>query len=220
MGQLKKFISGNHQKAARNYQERAQDDKPKLSTLSKKFDLEYWDGERNTGYGGYVDDGRWDAFSSKLISEYNLSSESSILDIGCGKGFLLNTFQQKLPHSQLKGIDISKYAIDQSPANIKPFLELGAVENIKIEPNSYDLVISLNTLHNLELPDLYTSLKKIEQAKKKNAYICVESYRNENEKWNLMRWQLTCECFYTPKEWLWIFDQAGYTGDYEFIYFE
>jgi protein-L-isoaspartate(D-aspartate) O-methyltransferase len=220
MGVLKNYIHSNHTRTLRNYQDRASNEKPILATIAKKFDFEYWDGDRNTGYGGYLDDGRWEAFSSKIISDYQLPQNSSILDIGCGKGFLLNAFQKKLYNSRLKGIDISQYAINHAHPEIKPFLELNSAQAFSEEPHSYDLVLSINTLHNLELPELIFSLKNIESLSKSHSYICVESYRNENEKWNLMRWQLTCECFYSPREWLWIFETSGYTGDYEFIYFE
>ena len=85
--------------------------------------------------------------------------------------------------------------------------------------NSFDLVISINTLHNLDTYELDKALREMERVGK-NKYLCVESYRNEDEKVNLMYWQLTCEGFYTPKEWEWWFDLTGYTGDHSFIYFE
>jgi protein-L-isoaspartate(D-aspartate) O-methyltransferase len=132
MGQLKSFLQSNHHETARNYQERATDLKPEQALLSKKFDFEYWDGERNTGYGGYKDDGRWNKISSAIIEEYQLTPHASILDIGCGKGFLLNAFKQNLTHPQLKGIDISPYAIMHSAPDIRPILEQNSAQSFQV----------------------------------------------------------------------------------------
>ena len=63
-------------------------------------------------------------------------------------------------------------------------------------------------------------MKEIERVSRGNKYLCVEGYRNEREKVNLMYWQLTCRAFHTPLEWLFVFNQAGYKGDHEFITFE
>jgi SAM-dependent methyltransferase len=220
MGQLIELLTNNHVKTKRDYHARSVEEKPIYAALAKKFDYNYWDGSREIGYGGYTDDGRWHVVAQKLLELYNPPQKASILDIGCGKGFLLKELILQRPDLVIKGLDISSYAIEHSPSIIKPFLELGKAEKLDLKKDSWDLIISLNTLHNLELPDLVTALKSIELANNGASYICVESYRNEHEKWNLMRWQLTCEAFYTPKEWKWIFSLANYSGDYEFIFFE
>jgi SAM-dependent methyltransferase len=220
MGQIKDFITSNHLKTKRDYHARSVNEKPVFATLAKKFDKDYWDGPREIGYGGYKDDGRWSGVAEKFLTFYNPSENASILDIGCGKGFLLNQLKIQRPDLKIKGVDVSAYALDNAPSSIRPFLEIGSAENVNFDKDSFDLVVSLNTLHNLELPDLVSALKKIENCSKGNSYLCVESYRSEQEKWNLMRWQLTCEAFYTPREWEWIFSLANYTGDYEFIFFE
>ena len=86
--------------------------------------------------------------------------------------------------------------------------------------NSFDFVYSITTLHNLYIYDLAKALQEISRVSKKHAYIVVESYRNEHEKTNLLYWQLTCECLFTPKEWAWLFKQNNYQGDSSFIFFE
>ena len=219
MGEIINFITQNHIKTKRDYNSRAVEKKPIYAEKAKKFDHDYWDGPREIGYGGYKDDGRWVKVAEKILAHYDLPLNASVLDIGCGKGFLLKHLKVLRSDLTILGIDISRYAIEQSDDEISSFLKVGNAENLILEDNSFDLIISLNTLHNLELPELVNSLKIIAKASKKS-FICVESYRNENEKWNLMRWQLTCEAFYTPKEWEWIFTSSGYVGDYEFIYFE
>ncbi len=218
------FMSSLHKSTKRNYLDRVNDaefPKAKAALLAKKFDFDYWDGDRRINYGGYkYIPSRWDKVIKKMINFYNLNSNSKILDIGCGKGFLLYDFKKILPKCEVYGIDISKYAIDNSKQEIKSNLILGSSTELPWEDNYFDLVISINTFHNLFCYDLEKSLKEIERVSKENKYICVESYRNEEEKTNLLYWQVTCESFYTPEEWKWWFDFTKYSGDYSFIYFE
>lgn len=220
MGQLVSLLTANHASTKRDYAARAGEDKPNNSMIAKKFDFDYWDGDRNTGYGGYKDDGRWKNIASRFLNHYSLPECGSVLDIGCGKGFFLKELKNSRTDLAIRGVDISEYAISNASPEVREFLTVGQAEALPHKAGSFDLVVSMNTLHNLQLPDLFETLKKIESIQKKYSYICVESYRNEMEKWNLMRWQLTCECFFTPKEWTWIFEKAGYTGDFEFIFFE
>jgi protein-L-isoaspartate(D-aspartate) O-methyltransferase len=155
-----------------------------------------------------------------MIKHYKLNSNSKILDVGCGKGFLLHEFKKLLPNCEVKGLDISSYAIKNAKDEVKNNLVLGHANSLPFENSYFDLIISLNTLHNLYCFDLKKSLSEIERVGKANKYICVESYRNEYERINLLYWQVTCECFFTPEEWKWWFDLSGYKGDYSFIYFE
>ena len=133
---------------------------------------------------------------------------------------MLYDFTKILPNAEVSGIDISNYAINNSPQKIKDNLIVGSATNLPWKDNYFDLVISINTLHCLHSFDLFSSLKEMERVGKKNKYLCIESYRNEIEKANLLYWQVTCEAFNTPDEWLWWFDQTKYQGDYSFIYFE
>ncbi len=215
------FISSNHKKTKRNYLERVNSiNKADAAQKAKKWDFDYWDGSRDINYGGYYYDERWVPIAKKLINYYKLNNRSKILDIGCGKGFLLFELKKLLPGAHVTGIDISEYAIKNSKIEISNFLTVGNANNLPYENEEFDLVISLNTLHNLYIFDLIKSLKEIERVSKKNKYICVESYRDESEKVNLLYWQVTCECFFTTEEWKWLFKEASYNGDYSFIFFE
>jgi len=218
----KDFISQIHKKTKRNYLERVTKyNKAQCAAAAKKLDEDYWDGERQYGYGGYYYDGRWKKVAEKLIDYYKLQPGQKVLDIGCGKGFLLYDIKTLIPDIEIKGLDISKYALDHAKEEVKKYLVLGSATDLPYSDNYFDLVISINTLHYLYIYDLEKSIKEIERVKKNNnSYIVVESYRNEEEKANLLAWQLTCECFYTPNEWKWIFDKFGYSGDYSFIFFE
>ena len=155
-----------------------------------------------------------------FLDNYKLPENPKILDVGCGKGFLLYDFLKIRPDAEIYGIDISSYAIENSKKEVKENLIHGNSNNLPWEDNYFDLVISINTLHCLHCYDLEESLKEMERVGKKNKYLCVESYRNELEKANLLYWQVTCESFNTPEEWLWWFKLCKYNGDYSFIYFE
>ena len=141
------------------------------------------------------------------------------LDIGCGKGFLLYDFLKVIPNAEIHGIDISDYAIANSKPEIRDRLQVGNAINLPWDDNTFDLVVSITTLHNLHAYDLDLPFE-MERVGKQHKYLCVESYRNEQEKANLLYWQVTCEAFNTPEEWHWWFKQTNYTGDYSFIYFE
>ena len=217
------LISSLHKKTKRDYLARVNDPdfpKHKAANLAKRFDEEYWDGDRRICYGGYkYIEGRWNNVIKALIDQYKLPSNPKILDVGCGKGFFLYDFIKICPDAEVFGLDISKYAISQSPNDIRPNLVVGNATKLPWPDNFFDLVISVNTIHNLYNFDVIEALKELERVAF-NKYLCVESYRNELEKANLLYWQVTCEAFNTPDEWKWCFTNAGYTGDYSFIYFE
>jgi SAM-dependent methyltransferase len=215
------LLSKLHKSTKRDYLARVlAGNKAEFATLAKKFDLEYWDAGRDTGYGGYHYDGRWRELADTLRERYQLKSGDRILDVGCGKGFLLYELTLAVPGVEVCGIDVSGYALDRAQPDVRHFLRLANATALPFPDDSFDLVLSLNTLHNLYIQDLYRGLQEIERVGKRNKYIVMDSYRNEQEKVNLLYWQLTCECFFTPAEWEFIFKQAGYTGDYGFVYFE
>lgn len=215
------LISSLHRATARNYLQRVTEhDKAACAEVSKRFDREYFDGDRKYGYGGFRYDGRWRPFAEKLIAHYGLKPGHRVLDVGCAKGFLLHELKAALPGLEVAGLDVSAYAIEQAMDDVKPFVRVGDARTLPFPDRSFDLVLSINTLHNLYLPGLFQALREMERVGRGGKFVVMDSYRNEREKVNLLYWQLTCECFFTPDEWAWIFQQAGYTGDYDFVCFE
>jgi len=218
------LMTSLHKATHRDYLARvneAEYPKARAAALAKQWGYDYWDGDRRICYGGYkYMEGRWEKVARALVEHYGLKPGDKVLDVGCGKGFLLYDFTKVLPGLELYGLDISEYAIAHAQEEIADKLQVGNATSLPYPDDCFDLVISINALHNLHNYDLDKALREIERVGKKNKYICVESYRNENEKANLLYWQVTCEAFCTPEEWNWWFEHTGYSGDHSFIYFE
>ncbi len=218
------FLSVTHNATQRDYLARVNDPdfpKAKAAELAKQWGHDYWDGDRRINYGGYTyRPGWWQRVSDAMQQHYQLKPGHRILDVGCGKGFLLYDWTQTLPGIEVAGLDISSYALEHAKPEVQPFLTLGSAEKLPYPDDHFDLVYSINTLHNLHNFELYPALQEMQRVAKQHAYVCVESYRNETEKANLLYWQVTCEAFNSPDAWQWWFDHAGYTGDHSFIYFE
>lgn len=220
MGKLLNIVTPLHKRTERDYVGRMTDDKVSCMKIALQYGEVFWDGDRRYGYGGYQYDGRWAVVAEKLIAAYGLPATARILDVGCGKGFLLYELKKLLPEADIVGFDISEYALANAKEDIRDRLFVHqAQQPYPFGDRSFDLVISLTTLHNLKIFELKAALKEIERVGMKK-YVTVEGYRNAAELFNLECWALTCASFYTPDEWVWLFEEYGYSGDYEFIYFE
>jgi len=221
MGDLVNFVTPLHKATERAYIDRMIDDKVNCMLKAKEYEFDYWDGDRRFGYGGYKYlAGRWKPVAEAFIDKYGLTNNSSVLDVGCGKAYLLYELKLLLPDLQVKGFDISKHGLNEAKENLKEDLFFHQAQDpYPFEDNAFDLVISLGCLHNLRIFELKTALGEIERVGK-SGYVMLESYRNELEQFNLQCWALTCESFFDKEEWEWIYNHFGYTGDYEFIYFE
>jgi cyclopropane fatty-acyl-phospholipid synthase-like methyltransferase len=207
MGKLVNYATSLHKATKRAYIDRMVDDKVSCMIKAKEYEFDYWDGDRRFGYGGYkYMPGRWKVVAETLIKNYGLTNSSSILDVGCGKGFLLYEMKLLLPDLRVVGFDASKHGIANAKEEISKNLFIHQAQTkYPFKDSEFDLVISLG--------------KEIERVGK-NGYLMLESYRSEQELFNLECWALTCESFFDPEEWKWIYSHFGYSGDYEFIYFE
>jgi SAM-dependent methyltransferase len=221
MGQLKNFITPLHEGTKRDYLFRMQDDKVHCMNVASEYEYDYWDGNRRYGYGGYrFIEGRWTPVAQSLITNYGLSDSSSILDIGCGKGYLIHEIKTLLPGCRVLGLDISRHGLDSATPLVKDHVTYhDARLELPFHDNEFDLAISLGAFHNFRLMELKVALSEIQRVGK-NGYLMIESYNNTEELFNLQCWALTAKSFLDPDEWIWLFDEFGYLGDYEFIYFK
>ena len=223
MGTLVELVTPLHKKTSRDYLARMMDDKVHCMEVARQYGKDYWDGDRRYGYGGYTYDGRWKPLAQRIVDRYRLGPSASVLDAGCGKAHLLHELKQLIPDLKVLGFDPSVYGLSHAPDLIHKHLFEGFADEERtwnlFNEKQFDLVLSINVLHNLKRNVLQIALSGIQRVGKE-AYICVESYRNAQEQFNLQCWALTCWAFYTNDEWVSAFREYGYTGDYEFIYFE
>ena len=208
-------LLSRYPRTKRNINERAEKRTNQDISMAKKFGKEYFDGPRKQGYGGYYYRERfWTDVVKDLISHYELTEESSILDVGCAKGFMLYDFKKAIPGIKVRGIDISDYAIENAKEEVKEFLQIGDAKDLSMfKEKEFDLVISINTIHNLKFDDCKKALKEIQRVGK-NAFITNDAWRNEEEKENMLKWNLTGETYMHVEDWKRLFEEVGYTGDY------
>ena len=186
-----------------------------LSKFFYNFGKEFFDGDRNYGYGGFSYNPKfWQPVIPTFKNYWNLDSSSSVLDVGCAKGFMLYDLKKNIPGIKVNGIDISEYAIKNSLKEIKEDLIVGNATNLPYEDNSFDVVISINTVHNLDIENCAKALKEIQRVSKKHSFITVDAYRNDKEKESMYAWNLTAKTIMSVEEWVNFFDKNDYKGDY------
>lgn len=220
MGKMIEIVTPLHKATQRDCLARMVDNKVEAMIKAKEYGFDYWDGDRRYGYGGYKYlPGRWKPVAEALIERYSLQSGSKILDVGCGKGFLLYEMQLINPEIEIYGLDSSQHGLDSlHPDLVGKFHKQKAQETFPYSDKFFDLVISLGTFHNLHLPELEKAVTEVQRVGK-SGYIMVESFRNEQEMFNLECWALTAETLLSVEAWEWLYKKFSYTGDYEFIYF-
>ena len=221
MGEMVNIVTPLHQSTKRDYLARMMDNKAHCMEVALQYGPDYWDGDRRYGYGGYrFIPGRWQPVAQALIDRYHLSESSSVLDVGCGKGFLLYELKMLLPGLTVAGFDVSSHGIEGARAEVRESLIIHRAQDEYPYPDAaFDLVISLGCLHNLRLPELQIAITEIQRVGR-SGYIMLESYRSNRELFNLQCWALTAQSFFGVAEWCWLYQELGYTGDYEFIFFE
>jgi ubiquinone/menaquinone biosynthesis C-methylase UbiE len=182
--------------------------------IAQQFGREYFDGPRTQGYGGYVYDGRWKPVARRLKEHFTLGDSTRILDVGCAKGFLMHDLKELMPGAQVEGIDVSEYARDHSISSVKPFIRIGNAKDLPYPEQSFDLVLAINSIHNLEYEDCERAIREIQRVGRGKSYIVVDAYRDEQELRRLKEWILTAKTYLHVDEWCAMFDRVGYTGDH------
>jgi ubiquinone/menaquinone biosynthesis C-methylase UbiE len=205
--------------AVRDLEQRKNSKNSEIVRISRKFGFEYFDGDRKYGYGGYSYDGRWLSVATALIHEYSLKPGMRVLDVGCAKGFLVKDLILACPGLEVFGIDISSYALLNAEPDVVGRLHLGNATNLPFPDNTFDLVVSINTLHNLERDGVCKALREIERVKKQNSYVVVDSYRNPEQREIFNQWVLTAKFHDYPQGWIELFKEVHYNGDYHWTIF-
>jgi SAM-dependent methyltransferase len=208
----------NYPKAKRNLEQRAAEKTDEERSIARQFGKDFFDGDRRYGYGGYSYHSRfWEPVIPTFKEFYNLTAESRVLDVGCGKGFMLYDFARLIPGIMVAGIDISEYAIANAKEEVKPFIKVGDARELPFENDSFDLVISVTTVHNLEREGCKKSLEELERVSSGGKFITVDAYFNDEEKKRMDMWNLTALTYMHTDEWKEFFEEAGYTGDYHWF---
>jgi SAM-dependent methyltransferase len=186
--------------------------------IARRYGKEFFDGSRDHGYGGFSYNERfWTPVIPTFQNHWDLDSNSAVLDIGCAKGFMIYDMQRLIPGITIAGLDISEYAIDNSHESVKEFCQVGNAIDLPFDDNSFDVSISITTMHNLEGDELTKALQEIERVSKKGSFITVDAYRDEAQKERMMAWNLTAKTVLHVDEWKEMFDDVGYTGDYHWF---
>jgi ubiquinone/menaquinone biosynthesis C-methylase UbiE len=200
-------------KAKRNVTARIAN-KEENRAIALKFGREYFDGTREQGYGGFRYDGRWVTIAEDIVKHFSLKPGDKVLDVGCAKGFLVKDLMQVCRGIEAFGLDISDYAVKNCEPEAVGRLHLGDARSLPFPDNSFDVVLSINTIHNLDRSDCLNALKEIQRVSKRGAYIQVDAYRNPEERKLFEDWMLTAKTYGMPQDWKEIIKEAGYTGDY------
>jgi len=202
----------NYPRTKRNVAKRLIAKTPEHIKIAKQFGKVFFDGPREYGYGGYQYDGRWQPVAKDIIEHFNLQAGMKLLDIGCAKGFLIYDLMHACPGLQAYGIDISDYAINNCLPQVANNVQIGCAENLPFANNSFDAVISINTIHNLSKNKCKIAIQEIERVAPGKGYIQVDSYFTTQQKQLFLDWVLTAEYHDTPQGWKNLFKAAGYTG--------
>lgn len=205
----------NYPKAKRDLNERAAQKTEGNRAIARRFGKEFFDGERSHGYGGFQYSPRfWRPVVPTVQQFYSLQSGHSLLDVGCAKGFMLHDFAALIPGLIVKGIDVSSYAIANAIEDMQPYLQVADARELPFPDKSFDLVISINTIHNLAKEECAQALREIERVSRGKSYVMVDAYRNDAEQERMLAWNLTAKTIMHVDEWKGFFKGAEYTGDY------
>jgi len=205
----------NYPKTKRNVEERGAEKTEADRAIARKFGKDFFDGDRKHGYGGFNYFSRfWQPVIPTMKAYWNLNAASSVLDVGCAKGFMMHDMAELIPGITVKGIDVSAYAIETAMEDMKPHVQVADARKLPFTDKSFDVVISINTIHNLEKAELAVALREIERVSRGKSFITVDAWRTDEEKERMGWWNLTAKTMMHVDDWVSFFAEVGYTGDY------
>jgi SAM-dependent methyltransferase len=205
----------DYPRTKRNVEERGSTKTPEDRAIARQFGKDFFDGSRDVGYGGFNYMPRfWEPVVPTFQKHWDLKAGDSVLDVGCAKGFMMYDMQRLIPGLQVRGIDISQYAIENAKEEVREFCSVASCDELPFEDKSFDVVISITTVHNMDYEGCIRTLKEIERVSRRGSFITVDAYHNDEEKKRMEAWNLTAQTVLHVDEWREMFDKAGYTGDY------
>jgi SAM-dependent methyltransferase len=183
--------------------------------IARKFGKEFFDGDRAHGYGGFSYNARfWTPVVPAFEKHFDLKAGDSVLDVGCAKGFMMHDMARLIPGLAVKGVDVSDYAIGTALEDMREHVQVADAVSLPFPDKSFDVVISINTIHNLARADCAQALREIERVARRGAFVTVDAYRDEDERRRMEAWNLTAKTIMHVDQWKAFFDEVGYTGDY------
>ena len=205
----------NYPKSKRNLDKRLSEKSTEIVKIAREFGKEFFDGDRKFGYGGLSYNPKyWTNVVQDFVEYYKIKQDAKVLDVGCAKGYMIYDFKRQYPQLDLYGIDISEYAIENCHPKVKKNLKVGDAKNLEFEDNYFDLVISINTVHNLELEDCIASINEISRVSKGNSFLTVDAYNTDKEKDRMFKWNLTAKTIMSTNDWKDTFKKIGYNGNF------
>lgn len=202
-------------RSQRPVDERAKLITPEHRAIARRFGQEFFDGDRLNGYGGYSYHPRfWTDTVARFRDHYRLADDASILDVGCAKGFMLYDFQRLMPQATLAGIDVSEYAIEHAQEEVRRFVQVADARSLPFPERSFDLVISINTVHNLVLEECKQAIREIQRVSRGHAFLTVDAWRTDEQRERMFAWNLTALTMMHVDDWQQLFREVGYTGDF------
>ncbi|MBU3022191.1 class I SAM-dependent methyltransferase [Aestuariibacter sp. A3R04] len=205
----------NYPRTNRDTKARGETKTEEVRQIARQFGQAFFDGDRQYGYGGFYYNSRfWQPVIPDFKRHFSLTSDSCVLDVGCAKGFMLHDMREAIPGIDVRGVDISDYAVANAKEEVREWIQQACATHLPFNDNAFDVVISINTVHNLEQAECAIALQEIMRVSKGKAFITVDAYRNEDEKARMLEWNLTAKTIMHVDEWKAFFNDVGYTGDY------
>lgn len=208
-------LLANYPRTRRNVEERGEEKTEEDRRIARQFGFDFFDGDRRHGYGGFQYMPRfWQPVIPTFQQHWGLAAGDRLLDIGCAKGFMLHDLVELIPGLVVEGVDVSEYAIEHAIEDVKPHVRVADARELPFPDDSFDVVISINTIHNLPRDECAKALREIERVSRRGAFVTIDAYRDEAERERMFAWNLTAQTILHVDEWKAFFDEVGYTGDY------